>query len=325
MKTAFITGISGMDGSHLAELLLSKGYKVFGLMRRSSTDNTWRIKNILKQVEIVSGDLTDQSSLDKAINIINPDEVYNLAAQSYVKASWDSPESTMDINALGLVRLLEACRHFGHREIRIFQASSSEQFGKVQETPQTETTPFYPRSPYGVSKCAAYWIAKNYRESYKMFICNAISFNHTSPRRGLEFVERKISHNIARIYLGLSDSIELGSLDPKRDWSWAEEFVSMFWKMLQMPLPDDYVLASGETHSINEFLDEAFRYIKIPDWIGYVRQNPKFMRPAEVDLLIGDSRQAQRILGFKPKMTFKEIVRNMVEADLILLKQGASP
>lgn len=321
-KIAFLTGISGMDGSHLAELLLEKDYKIYGLMRRSSTDNTWRIRKIIKEIEIVSGDLTDQSSLDKAINLISPDEIYNLGAMSYVKASWDAPENTMDINALGLIRLLEATRHFAHRNVKIFQASSSEQFGKVQETPQTETTPFYPRSPYGISKVSAFWIAKNYRESYNMFVSNAISFNHCSHRRGLEFIERKISYNVAKIFMKLSDCIELGNLDSKRDWSWAPEFCEMFWKMLQLDKPDDFVLASGETHSIREFLNEAFRCIEITNWENLVIQNPKFMRPAEVDLLIGNPLKAHNILGFTPKKTFTEIVRELTFSDIERLQRG---
>ena len=233
-RVALITGITGMDGSHLAELLLAKDYTVFGLHRRSSTDNTWRIKSILKDIELISGDLTDQSSLDKAIRATSPDEVYNLAAQSYVGHSWSTPELTMNINTLGVLRLLEAIRSFGKKDTKVFQASSSEMFGKVQETPQVETTPFYPRSPYGVSKCAAHWICKNYRESYNMFIACGISFNHTSHRRGLEFVERKISYNVAKIKMGLTDYIELGNLDAKRDWSWAPEFCEMFLEMLQL-------------------------------------------------------------------------------------------
>lgn len=321
-KIALITGITGMDGSHLAELLLAKDYKVYGLIRRSSTDNTWRIRRILNDIELISGDLTDQSSLDRLINVISPDEVYNLAAQSFVRASWESPESTMDINALGLMRLLEAVRHFGHKDTKVFQASSSEQFGKVQETPQAESTPFYPRSPYGVSKCSAYWIAKNYRESYNMFISNAISFNHTSHRRGLEFVERKISYGVAKIYHGMQSFIELGNLDAKRDWSWAPEFCEMFWTMLQYNKPDDFVLASGETHSVREFLDQAFKFIEIADWQDYVRQNPKYMRPAEVDLLLGNPLKAKLQLGFNPKNTFKEIVNNMVQSDIDRLGRG---
>lgn len=321
-KIAFVTGISGMDGSHLAEFLLSKDYKIYGLMRRSSTDNTWRIRHLLTDIEIVNGDVTDQGSLDKAIKLIQPDEVFNLCAQSYVGASWTSAESTMDINAMGVLRLLEAVRNFGKKETRTFQSSSSEQFGKVQETPQKESTPFYPRSPYGVSKCAAHWICKNYRESYNMFISMAISFNHTSHRRGLEFVERKIAYNVARIKLGLSDKLVMGSLDAKRDWSWAPEFVEMFWRILQHSKPDEFVLASGETHSVQEFVQEAFRIIGIHDWQKYYELNPKFVRPAEVDLLKGDALKAHMTFGFKPKMRFTDIVKIMVESDIERLQRG---
>lgn len=310
-----------MDGSHLAEILIQEGYKVYGLMRRSSTDNTWRIKNILKDIEIVTGDLTDQASLIKAIKVIKPDEVYNLAAQSYVGASWDNAEYTMDVNAIGVLRLLEAIRLTSNPSTRVFQASSSEQFGKVRETPQKETTPFYPRSPYGVSKCSAHQICVNYRESYNMFISTAISFNHTSYRRGLEFVERKISHGVAEIGIGNAWNIKLGNLSPKRDWSWAPEFCKMFWIMLQKDKPDDYVLSSGETHSVEEFVIEAFKCIEIEDWQNYVIQDPKFMRPAEVDYLLGDSTKAQVELGFAPKMKFKDIVSEMVNSDIELLKQ----
>lgn len=321
-KIAFITGISGMDGSHLTEFLLSKDYKIYGLMRRTSTDNTWRIRHLLKDIEIVQGDITDQSSLDKAIQLIKPDEVYNLAAMSYVSASWANPESTMDINSTGVLRLLEAVRNFGKKETRVFQASSSEQFGKVQETPQKESTPFYPRSPYGVSKCAAHWLCKNYRESYNMFISMAISFNHTSYRRGLEFVERKIAYNVAKIKLGLTDHIELGNLEPKRDWGWSPEYCEMFWKILQHNKPDEFVLATGETHSVKEFLQEAFRVAGITGWEKYVKYNPKFMRPAEVDYLRGDGLKALTTFGWKPQIRFNEIVKEMVNADIERLARG---
>lgn len=320
MRTVLITGISGMDGSYLAELLLGKGYKVYGLHRRNSTDNTWRIKDIINDIELVSGDLTDQNSLNKTITLTKPDEIYNMAAQSYVGVSWSNPEVTMNINAIGVLRLLEAVRSFGKKETKVFQASSSEMFGKVQETPQTEDTPFYPRSPYGVSKCTAHWICKNYRESYNMFIACGISFNHTSPRRGIEFVERKISYNVAKIKLGLTSYIELGNLYAKRDWSWAPEFCWMFWKILQLSTPQDFVLASGKTYSIKEYLKQAFKCIGIIEWKKFYRPNPNFMRPAEVDLLLGDYTKASRILGFSPKIGFKEIVSKMVASDLELLK-----
>ena len=321
-KIALITGISGQDGSHLAEFLLNKFYKVYGLVRRSSTDNTWRIKKILNKIEIVNADLTDGSSLNKVVQLIKPQEIYNLAAQSYVKASWDSPESTFDINATGVIRLLEAVRNFGDKDTRIYQASSSEQFGKVQETPQTETTKFYPRSVYGCSKAAAHYICVNYRESYGMFICCGISFNHESYRRGLEFVSRKISYNVAKIHLGLADCIELGNLEPKRDFGYAPDYVEAFWRMLQLDKPDDFVLATGETHSIREFVQTAFECIEIYNWQDYIKQNPKYIRPAEVDYLLGDARKAQNILGWKSKTSFKELVYNMVSADLERLKRG---
>jgi GDPmannose 4,6-dehydratase len=321
-KIALITGATGMDASHLIEFLLGKDYKIYGMVRRSSTDNLWRIKRVVNRIELVNGDMTDQSSLDRIISLVKPDEVYNLAAQSYVKSSWDSPESTFDINALGVMRLLEAVRIFGSRDTRIFQSSSSEQFGKVLETPQNEKTPFYPRSPYGVSKLAGFWIAKNWRESYHMFVSNSISFNHTSYRRGIEFVERKISLGVAKIHLHLADSIELGNIDAKRDWSWAEEFVEYFWRILQHNEPDDFVLSSGETYSVREFLETAFRYIEIIDWETYVKHNPKFMRPAEVDYLRGDSTKARMLLGFVPKMKFIDIVSEMCKSDIERLSRG---
>lgn len=292
------------------------------MVRRSATDNTWRIKKILDRIELINGDLTDQSSLDRAINLIKPDEVYNLAAQSFVSASWASPESTFDINATGVIRLLEAIRNFGNQDTRIYQASSSEMFGKVQETPQRETTKFYPRSVYGVSKCSAHYICVNYRESYNMFICCGISFNHESPRRGLEFVSRKISYNVAKIYLGMVDHIELGNLDTKRDFGYAPEFCEAFWRMLQLDKPDDFVLATGETHSIREFLQTAFESVEIYNWQDYVKQNPKFMRPAEVDFLLGDPTKAKDILGWKSETSFKELVNIMVSSDIERLKRG---
>ena len=320
-RIALITGISGMDSSHLAEFLLEKDYKIYGLMRRSSTDNTWRIRKILDKIEIVTGDLTDSSSLNKIIQLVKPDEVYNLAAQSFVKASWDTPEFTFDVNATGVIRLLEAVRNFGNKDIRIYQASSSEQFGKVQETPQTETTKFYPRSVYGCSKAAAHHICVNYRESYDMFICCGISFNHESHRRGLEFVSRKISYGVTKIHLKLADYIELGNLEPKRDFGYAPDFVEAFWRMLQLDKPDDFVLATGETHSIREFVETAFEYVEIYNWQDYIKQNPKYMRPAEVDYLLGDARKAQKILGWKSRTSFQELVNIMVSSDLERLKR----
>lgn len=324
MSKALITGITGQDGSHLAEQLIEKGYEVYGLVRRTSTDNTWRIRKILNKIELVSGDLTDQASLDKIINTIKPDEVYNLAAMSFVGASWANAESTMNVNTLGLLRLLEACRSFGKPDIKIFQASSSEQFGNITTKPQNERTRFHPRSPYGCSKAAAHWLAVNYRESYKMFVSTCISFNHTSHRRGLEFVERKISYNVAKIKLGMAEHIELGNLEAKRDWSWAPDFCHMFWKTLQQDKPDDYVLASGESHTVREFLIQAFKCVGIDekDYINYVKFNPKYMRPAEVDYLQGDYNKAQCLLGFTPFVLFEDIVKIMVETDIERLERG---
>ena len=322
-KIALITGCNGQDGSHLAEFLLTKNYKIYGLLRRSSTDTLWRIKKILDKIEIINGDLTDQASLDKAINLIKPDELYNLGAMSFVKASWDAPESTFDINAMGVIRLLEAVRNFGNKDTRIYQASSSEQFGKVQETPQSETTKFYPRSVYGCSKVAAHHICVNYRESYNMFICCGISFNHESYRRGLEFVSRKISYGVAKIYLKMADYLELGNLEPKRDFGYAPDFVEGFWSMLQLDKPDDFVLATGETHSIREFVQTAFECVEIYNWQDYIKQNPKFMRPTEVDYLLGNSKKAEEVLGWKSKTSFKELVYIMVNSDVERLQSGA--
>lgn len=322
-KIVLITGINGMDGSHLAEFLLEKGYyKIFGLMRRSSTDNTWRIKKILDKIEIVNGDMTDSSSLNKVIQLVKPDEVYNLAAQSYVRASWDAPESTLDINGMGVVRLLEAIRLFGKKETKMYQASSSEQFGKIREIPQIETTPFYPRSPYGVSKCFAHYACVNWRESYNMFISCGISFNHESFRRGLEFVSRKISHNVAKIRLGLANHIQLGNLEAKRDFGYAPEFVEAFYNILQLDKPDDFVLSTGENHSIEEFVQEAFKVADINNWEDYVIYDDKMMRPAEVDFLLGDSGKAQKAFGWQPKVLFKELITIMVNSDIERLERG---
>jgi GDPmannose 4,6-dehydratase len=322
MRTALVTGVTGQDGSHLAEFLLEQEYKVYGLIRRSSTDNTWRIKKIINDIELVNADMTDGSSLIRAIKTTQPDEVYNLAAQSYVQSSWSSPESTFDINALGVIRLLEAIRQFGKKDTKTFQASTSEMFGKVQETPQTETTKFYPRSVYGCSKVAAHHICVNYRESYNMFISCGMSFNHESHRRGLEFLSRKVSFNVAKIHLKMADYIELGNLDAQRDWGWAEEFVEAFWKMLQLDKPDDFVLATGETHTVRDFVKAAFECVEIYNWQDYVKKDPKFMRPAEVDLLLGDSSKARAILGWNPKFTFTDIVYEMVSSDVERLKRG---
>lgn len=322
MKRALITGITGQDGSYLAELLLSKGYKVYGLVRRLSTPNTGNIKHILNQVELISGDLLDQKSLDDAINEAQPDEVYNLAAQSFVKTSWNQAVLTGEYTALGVTRMLEAVKTVNPK-IKFYQASSSEMFGKVTETPQKETTRFYPRSPYGVAKVYGHYITINYRESYHLFACSGILFNHESPRRGIEFVTRKISHGVAGISLGKQEKIILGNLESKRDYGFAGDYVEAMWLMLQQEKADDYVIATGETHSIAEFAKEAFAIVGIKDWERYVEvNNPKFLRPAEVDYLIGDSSKANKVFGWKPKTTFKELVKMMVESDLELEKRG---
>jgi len=313
-KNALITGITGQDGSYLAELLYNKGYNVYGLVRRLSTPNTSRIEHLLNNIELIQGDLTDQSSLNEAMRISQPDEVYNLAAQSFVGTSWNQPVHTGDVTGLGVVRVLEAVRHI-IPDARVYQASSSEMFGKVQETPQTENTKFYPRSPYGVAKVYAYWTCVNYRESYGMHISNGILFNHESPRRGIEFVTRKITDGVARIYHGLESELRLGNLDAKRDWGYAGDYVDAMWRMLQKDEPGDYVIATGETHSVEEFVEEAFSIVGL-DWRKYVVIDPKFVRPAEVQLLLGDSSKAKRELGWEPKVRFKELVKMMVEADL---------
>lgn len=313
-KNALITGITGQDGSYLAELLYNKGYNVYGLVRRLSTPNTSRIDHIQNNIELLQGDLTDQSSLSEAMRIAQPDEVYNLAAQSFVGTSWNQPVHTGDVTGLGVVRVLEAVRHVVP-DARVYQASSSEMFGKVQENPQTENTKFYPRSPYGVAKVYAYWTCVNYRESYGMHISNGILFNHESPRRGIEFVTRKITDSVARIYHGLESELRLGNLDAKRDWGFAGDYVDAMWRMLQQDAPGDYVIATGETHSVEEFVQEAFSIAGL-DWKKYVVVDPKFVRPAEVQLLLGDPSKAKRVLGWEPKVHFKELVKMMVEADL---------
>lgn len=320
-KNALITGITGQDGSYLAELLYNKGYNVYGLVRRLSTPNTSRIDHILNYVELLQGDLTDQSSLNEAMRISQPDEVYNLAAQSFVGTSWNQPVHTGDVTGLGVVRVLEAARHVVP-DARVYQASSSEMFGKVQETPQTENTKFYPRSPYGVAKVYAYWTCVNYRESYDMHVSNGILFNHESPRRGIEFVTRKITDSVARIYHGLQSELRLGNLDAKRDWGYAGDYVDAMWRMLQQNEPGDYVIATGETHSVEEFVQEAFSIAGL-DWKEYVVIDPKFVRPAEVQLLLGDPSKAKRELGWEPKVHFKELVKMMVEADLERLEPVA--
>lgn len=317
MKKAFITGITGQDGSYLAELLLEKGYKVYGLTRRTSTQNFQRIEHIIDNpnLELISGDLIDQHSLTMALQEIQPDEIYNLAAQSFVQTSWTQPVLTGEYTALGVTRMLEAMR-LACPGARFYQASSSEMFGKVQEVPQTESTPFYPRSPYGVSKVYGHWTTVNYRESFDMYAVSGILFNHESPRRGIEFVTRKISYNVARIKAGLQDKIQLGNLDSKRDWGYSKDYVEAMWLMLQQDEPDDYVIATGETHSVQEFVEKACAVAGISDWQSVVEIDEKFMRPAEVDLLIGDPSKAKEKLGWEPKTSFDELVRIMVEADM---------
>lgn len=315
-KKALITGITGQDGSYLAEFLLAKGYKVYGLTRRTSTINFERINGIIDKIELIQGDLLDQSSLASAIVESEPDEVYNLAAQSFVKTSWNQPVLTGEFTALGVTRLLEAIRVVNPK-IKFYQASSSEMFGKVTETPQKETTRFHPRSPYGVAKVYGHYITVNYRESFDMFACSGLLFNHESPRRGLEFVTRKISHAVARISLGKQKQLELGSLEPKRDWGYAKDYVEAMWFMLQQPKPDDYVVAMGENHSVKEFVELAFEIVGISDWKKHVVvDKEEHMRPAEVDYLIGDASKAKKVLGWRPKTSFKELVEVMVKADL---------
>ena len=322
MKKAFITGITGQDGSYLAELLLQKGYRVYGLTRRTSTQNFDRIKQIIhdENLELISGDLIDQHSLTNAFKDTQPDEIYNLAAQSFVKASWEQPVLTGEFTALGVTRVLEAVR-LACPQAKFYQASSSEMFGKVMETPQTETTPFYPRSPYGVAKVYGHWITVNYRESFNMFAVSGILFNHESPRRGLEFVTRKIANGVARVKLGKQEHVELGNLETKRDWGYAKDYVEAMWLMLQQENADDYVIATGETHSVQEFLQLSCKAAGINDWEAVYKHNPKFDRPAEVDLLIGDPSKAKKQLGWQPSISFEELVKLMVEAALELEKK----
>jgi GDPmannose 4,6-dehydratase len=325
-KRALVTGVTGQDGSYLAELLLAKGYDVYGLIRRSSSFNTDRIEHIYQdphesgaRLHLVYGDLNDASSLNRILRNVGPDEIYNLGAQSHVRTSFDIPEYTGEVDALGTLRLLEAVRDTG-LTTRFYQASSSELFGKVEEVPQSERTRFYPRSPYGVAKLYAYWITTNYRESYGMFACNGILFNHESPRRGETFVTRKISRAAARISLGMQDKLYLGNLDARRDWGYAREYVEAMWLMLQQDGPDDYVIATGETHSVREFLDEAFGYLGL-NWHEFVEIDPRYLRPAEVDVLLGNPEKARRYLGWEPKVKFKELVRIMVDADVRSLQR----
>ncbi len=321
MPKALITGVTGQDGSYLAELLLAKGYDVVGVVRRTSHHSYERIEHLLDRIEVVAADLLDQHSLTVVLQESRPDEVYNLAAQSYVPTSWTQPVLTGEFTALGVTRILEAVR-LVHPTARFYQASSSEMFGKVTETPQREDTAYYPRSPYGVAKVYGHWITVNYRESYGLYAVSGILFNHESPRRGIEFVTRKVTDAVARIKLGLARELRLGNLEARRDWGFAGDYVEAMWRMLQQPVGDDYVIATGETHSIRDFLDLAFGHIGIDDWTPYVRQDPRFMRPAEVDLLIGDAAKARDVLGWKPQVSFPELVAMMVDADLEATRQG---
>ncbi len=330
MKRALITGITGQDGSYLAELLLSKGYEVHGIIRRASTFNTSRIDHLYQDPHVDKaklilhyGDLTDSVALVKLLYQLKPDEIYNLGAQSHVRVSFDVPESTGDIVGLGALRILEALREAGiNDQVRYYQASSSEMFGKVQEVPQTETTPFWPRSPYACAKVYAHWLTVNYRESYGLHASNGILFNHESPRRGETFVTRKITRAATRIKMGLQEHLYLGNMDAKRDWGYAKEYVEMMWMMLQMDKPDDYVVATNETHTVKEFVQETFARLDL-DWEKYVKYDARYERPAEVELLIGDPAKAKRQLGWEPKVKFKELVHIMVDADLALAKREA--
>jgi GDPmannose 4,6-dehydratase len=322
MKKALVTGITGQDGSYLAELLLQKGYQVWGIVRRSSSFNTDRIDHLYKDphnqpdLRLIYGDLTDGSNLHSILNDINPDEVYNLGAQSHVRVSFDTPIYTVDTDALGTLRLLEAIRS-SNKSAKFYQASSSEMYGKIVEAPQTEKTPFYPRSPYGCAKVYSFWQTVNYREAYGLFACNGILFNHESPRRGETFVTRKITRAATRIKLGLQDKLYLGNLDAKRDWGFAGDYVETMWLMLQQDKPDDYVIATGQTHSVREFLDEVFGYLDL-DWQKYVEIDPRYYRPSEVDFLLGDPSKAMKALKWEPKVTFKELARMMTDADMKL-------
>jgi GDPmannose 4,6-dehydratase len=313
-RTALITGVTGQDGSYLAELLLEKGYRVVGMVRRASTENFERIAHLRERVELRQADLLDELSLIDLLRDTKPDEIYNLAAQSFVPTSWLQPVLTTEFDAVGVTRVLEAIRLVA-REARFYQASSSEMFGKVRETPQRETTPFYPRSPYGVAKAYGHFITVNYRESYGLFACSGILFNHESPRRGREFVTRKVSDAVAAIKLGQARELPLGNLDARRDWGFAGDYVEGMWRMLQQPAPDDYVVATGEAHTVRELVEIAFSYVGL-DWREYVRADPALLRPAEVDTLIGDASKARKVLGWAPRVSFRALVEMMVQADL---------
>lgn len=318
-KHALITGITGQDGSYLAEFLLARGYEVYGLVRRTSTLNFERIRHIQDQIQLIPGDVLDQTSMNQALLEARPDEVYNLAAQSFVQTSWNQPVFTGDVTGLGVTRLLDAIRTI-NPEIRFYQASSSEMFGKVREVPQKETTPFYPRSPYGVAKVYGHWITVNYRESYNLHATSGILFNHESPRRGLEFVTRKVTHSAAKIKLGLEKELRIGNLEARRDWGFAGDYVKAMWLMLQQDTPDDFVIATGETHSVQRLLEVAFSCVDL-DWQNYAVQDERYMRPAEVDLLVGDASKAGAALGWEPEVTFEQLIQMMVEADYQMLRE----
>ncbi len=322
-KTALITGITGQDGSYLAEILLDKGYQVSGMVRRSSTENFQRIEHLRDKIQLYQGDLLDHTSLAKILDQVRPAEVYNLAAQSFVPTSWQQPVLTAEFTALGVTRLLDAIRQICPKA-KFYQASSSEMFGKVRETPQSETTPFYPRSPYGVAKVYGHYITVNYRESYGLFACSGILFNHESPRRGLEFVTRKITHGVARIKLGLDQEVRLGNLQAKRDWGFAGDYVRAMWLMLQQDQADDFVIGTGQTHSVEEFVSIAFDYVKL-DWKKHVVVDPQFYRPAEVDSLLANPAKAHQKLGWKPELSFEQLVTCMVDEDLAGLRRGVQP
>ena len=317
MKRALITGINGMDGSHLADFLLERGYEIYGMERRTSYPNRLNTKHLEGKITFINGDLTDQNSLRRCLVKSNPHEVYNLAAQSFVGESWNTPEQTGDVTALGALRMLEAIREYG-KDVKYYQASTSEMFGRMVENPAKETTPFYPRSPYGVAKLYGHWITKNYRESYDMFNVSGILFNHESERRGIEFVTRKITDGVAKIHLGLEDYITLGNLDSRRDWGYSPDYVKSMWMMLQQDKPDDYVIATGEEHTIREFLEIAFKCINIDDWEKYVLQDERYMRPAEVAVLCGDSSKAREVLGWEPETSFEQMIINMITNDIEL-------
>ena len=323
VKTALITGITGQDGSYLAELLLAMGYRVCGMIRRSSSENFQRIEHLRDKVQLYQGDLLDHTSLAKVLEQSQPTEIYNLAAQSFVPTSWQQPVLTAEFTALGVTRLLDAIRQ-ACPKARFYQASSSEMFGKVRETPQSETTPFYPRSPYGVAKVYGHYITVNYRESYGLFACSGILFNHESPRRGLEFVTRKITHGVARIKLGLDKEVRLGNLQAKRDWGFAGDYVRAMWLMLQQDQADDYVIGTGETHSVEDFVRIAFDHVQL-DWKKHVVVDPQFYRPAEVDLLLAQPAKAHHVLGWKPEASFEQLVTRMVDEDLAGLRRGTQP